>query len=63
MTDIVKSAKDECPNHIDGPKGYAAWHSWAEQKTKTHTQHRCTSCGYWAIWRPRVADEEARNGG
>ena len=45
-----------CPNqaeHAGEPTNYLAWHEWAEQMAKSHTQHRCPGCGYWRVWRPR----------
>lgn len=39
--------------HTPCPEGYVPWHEWAEQKSKTHKQERCPSCGLWAIWKPR----------
>ena len=45
-----------CPDHRrdDEPKGYLAWHEWAEQMSKTHRQERCPECGYWHIWVPKA---------
>lgn len=52
----------DCPNkanHTPSPRGYVAWHEWAEQMQKTDTQIACESCGLWAIWLPHVdADRE-----
>jgi hypothetical protein len=42
-----------CPNkegHTICPKGYIAWHAWAEKMSKTHQQIQCPGCGYWMIW-------------
>jgi hypothetical protein len=53
-----KSA-DDCPDvskHTVHPTGYVAHSDWAEKKIKTHEQHRCLMCGFWAIWkRKRVS--------
>jgi hypothetical protein len=43
-----------CPDvekHTAAPTGYLAWHEWAARKAKTHTQHRCPTCGFWVIWK------------
>jgi hypothetical protein len=37
--------------HTPCPEGYSQWHAWAEQKSKTHVQHRCPNCGLWSIWK------------
>ncbi len=55
---LLKSAED-CPDkakHTKSPSGYMEWHAWAEKKAKTHTQHRCPTCGFWSIWKrkPKV---------
>lgn len=42
-----------CPNanqHTPAPRPYLAWHLWAEQMDRTHTQHRCAGCGLYQIW-------------
>lgn len=42
------------PTHSDkGAFGYLNWHDWAKKKSKTHTQHRCPTCGFWVIWKPK----------
>lgn len=35
------------------PSDYLGWHSWAEEKSKTHRQKRCGGCGLWVIWVPK----------
>lgn len=43
----------DCPvtaSHNLGPSGYLAWHEWAEEMAKTHTQKRCPGCKLWVIW-------------
>lgn len=40
--------------HTPCPSGYLGWHSWAEEKSKTHAQVRCPGCGKWAIWLPKA---------
>jgi hypothetical protein len=45
---------EDCPDavkHTKSPPGYLQWHAWAENKAKTHTQHRCPKCGFWVIWK------------
>jgi hypothetical protein len=40
-----------CPReaeHRYGPSGYLAWHSWAEERAKTHRQRPC-DCGLWLL--------------
>jgi hypothetical protein len=32
------------------PRGYVAWHEWAEEMSKTHVQKRCPGCGLFKIW-------------
>lgn len=47
---------DECPRadlHTPAPTGYADWHLWAENKSKTHRQKRCPGCQLLKIWVPR----------
>lgn len=36
--------------HTKTPKGYVAWHEWAEQKAKTHELIRCPGCGLYKLW-------------
>lgn len=43
---------DACVPHTPAPSGYAAWHEWAERKSRTHEQHQCPGCGLWQIWMP-----------
>lgn len=54
----------DCPNaaqHTPSPDGYLAWHEWAEEKAKTHTQIKCSGCGLYAIWVPKLSPR-ARHG-
>jgi ribosomal protein L37AE/L43A len=44
--------------HTPCPSGYVNWHMWAEQKDKTHDQHRCPACGRWRVWRKRADTKE-----
>jgi len=47
---------EQCPDratHTESPDGYLAWHVWAEEKARTHVQHQCPTCGFWAIWKPK----------
>lgn len=48
---------ERCPNvknHVKRePGGYVNWHSWAEDKLKTHDQLQCPECGLWVIWKPK----------
>ena len=37
-------------NHTQCPDGYIGWHDWAAQKSKTHRQIRCESCGLYSVW-------------
>ena len=42
-----------CPRreeHAPSPRGYLAWHTWAEEKAKTHRPIRCEGCGRYSIW-------------
>lgn len=41
--------------HTRTPLGYTERALWAEKKLKTHTQSRCPTCGFWAIWKPKKA--------
>ena len=44
-----------CPNaaaHTPAPSGYVAWHLWAEEMGRTHTQAKCPGCGRYQIWKP-----------
>jgi len=33
-----------------GPKGYADWHEWAKEKSKTHKQVKCPVCNRYTEW-------------
>lgn len=46
----VNSVRAGCEDHTPAPEGYLAWHSWAEEMSKTHSQVQCPACGKWAIW-------------
>ena len=46
-----------CADHTYGPDNYAAWHEWAEKKSKTHDQSKCDECGLYAIWSVRALGE------
>jgi hypothetical protein len=42
-----------CPRvelHAEQPDRYLAWHAWAENMAKTHTQSRCPGCGLFQVW-------------
>lgn len=39
--------------HTPQPRGYLAWHEWAEEMSKTHVQERCPGCGLLHIWVPK----------
>jgi hypothetical protein len=44
---------DECPdkaNHTPCPESYMRFVNWADEKSKTHKQIRCTTCNKFAIW-------------
>lgn len=55
---------DECPDrakHTDPPSyDYLAFHEWMEQMQATHRQKCCPGCGFWVIWEPIAANEEAQ---
>ena len=36
------------------PRHYEAWHLWAQEMVKTHSQHRCPSCHLFKVWRSRT---------
>ena len=36
--------------HTKCPSGYIQWHEWAEKKSKTHKQIKCTCCGLYLVW-------------
>lgn len=45
---------EACPDvdtHTRERLGYLDWHAWAAKMAKTHTQHRCPTCGFWVIWK------------
>ena len=50
-----RASLPEC-KHTPCPSDYVAWHDWAERKAKTHTQHRCPTCGRFAVWKRARAD-------
>lgn len=55
-TGVRYRSADDCPDaasHTPHPIDYGAHADWAERKLKTHTQHRCPTCGFWAIWKPK----------
>lgn len=48
-------APPPCPNatgHTPAPASYVAWHLWAEEMGRTHTQSRCPDCDRYKIWTP-----------
>lgn len=45
----------DAPTHTPHPNGYLHHAAWADEISKTHTQHRCPTCGFWAIWREKRA--------
>ena len=50
-----------CPNfegHTAEPEVYLAWHSWAEDMSKTHRQIKCTGCGLYRIWLPKTEKQD-----
>lgn len=52
----VLSGHKNCPRedlHTPAPRGYLAWHEWAEKKAKTHVQRRCPGCTLFSIWIPK----------
>lgn len=52
-----------CWAHTPCPRGYIAWHEWAEMKSRTHRQVRCPGCALWKIWVPKVTREGSDDGG
>lgn len=49
---------EECPSffdHTPHPSGYIQHHAWMQKMSRTHKQVRCTRCGFWAIWEPKVS--------
>jgi hypothetical protein len=43
----------ECPQrelHTEGPRGYVAWHAWADRVGPRYSQQRCPGCGLYFIW-------------
>ncbi len=57
MTKLFKYArKEDCPDvakHTVAPDGYVAWYEWSTEMAKAHVQERCSTCGFWSIWRPK----------
>lgn len=50
------TSADDCPDrdkHTPQPYGYVERSTWAEKKLRTHTQQRCSTCGFYAIWKRR----------
>ncbi len=48
---------EDCPKartHTPCPKGYLQWHDWAATKARTHRQRKCPTCGFYAVWVPKV---------
>jgi predicted RNA-binding Zn-ribbon protein involved in translation (DUF1610 family) len=43
----------QASKHTKAPEGYIDWHLWAEKKARSHVQHECPTCGFWAIWKPK----------
>lgn len=57
------AATAECPvslEHTEGPNSYLAWHEWAEEMSKTHTQKKCVACGLYVIWVPKARSSKER---
>lgn len=53
------AGRSPCPNaaaHTPCPRGFIAWHEWAEAMSRTHRQVQCRGCGRWAIWVPKVEE-------
>ena len=55
MSDLIKYASaDLCPDrerlHTQHPSSYLGHSTWAARMSECHTQHRCPTCGFWAIW-------------
>lgn len=58
-----------CPDrkkHTKAPEGYQQWHDWADRKSRTHYQVKCSTCGLYAIWVKKdakmLAFDKAANG-
>lgn len=54
-----------CPQrarHTKAPEGYIAWHTWAADKARTHTQKRCPGCGLFTIWVRKKPRKRLREG-
>ncbi len=48
---------EDCPDieqHTACPTGYLQWHDWAEKMSRTHRSTRCPTCGFYAVWLPKV---------
>ena len=49
----VPDTTSDCPlrgNHTPEPRGYLAWHEWAEGMSRTHLQARCKGCVLLKVW-------------
>jgi len=58
--------KDTCParsKHSKEPEGYLQWHAFAEEKSKTHRQIRCQTCGLYVIWVKRKKHKQLTKAG
>ena len=45
----------DASKHTDkSDAGYVNWHAWSARKSKTHTQHRCQTCGFWVMWKRKA---------
>lgn len=54
--DSIHVPDPNCPlaeRHTPAPRGYVAWHEWAEKMEETHYQVRCKGCDKFQIWKPR----------
>ena len=58
MTNPLKFRRhQDCPDarkHTKCPEGYVEWDKWAEKMGKTHDQLRCSTCGFFVIWKRKV---------
>lgn len=50
----VRSGRPDHSPLADEPQGYVAWHEWAEVKSRSHVQSRCSACGKYAVWHERL---------
>lgn len=56
---------EQCPNfhdHTPPPvddSDYLGWHAWARKMGKTHAQERCSGCGRYSIWVPKMRNVRA----